>query len=295
LNIKSEITFVIVSLESINNLKKCIKNIGENYKIIIAENSNNSRIKNEIESNFINAECILLGKNYGYATAANRGISYVKTKYAFLINADIQIYENQIIKIEKEINSLNKNFFIASPFYDDFKDFIENNKFDKITNLNQKIHQQSKYEKVNILKGSSMIFNLSNFKEKIFDEEFFFFFEEIDVCKRLFSTGGSIYLINTIKIEHSGNYGVENVNSHAMNKFRNWHYYWSSFYYHKKHYGFYISIKIHITKLIKFFLLKNLYKIFNKNKAEMFQSKFAGLLNSVSGKKSSTNKNFGGR
>ena len=295
MNIKSEITFVIVSLESVNNLKKCIKNIGANYKIIIAENSNNSKIKDELESSFENVECILLGTNYGYATAANKGISCVKTKYAFLINADIEIYENQIIKIEKEINSLNKNFFIASPLYDDFKDFIENNRFDKVTNLNQKINLQNNYEKVNVLKGSSMLFNLINFKEKIFDEKFFFFFEEIDVCKKLFSAGKNIYLINSVKIEHSGNYGVENVNSNAMNKFRNWHYYWSSFYYHKKHYGYYVSTKVHITKLIKFFIFKYLYKIFNKNKSEMFKSRFGGLLNSMIGKKSSINKNYGGR
>ena len=38
---KSEITFVIVSLESIKGIKTCLKNIGNDYKVIIAENSNN--------------------------------------------------------------------------------------------------------------------------------------------------------------------------------------------------------------------------------------------------------------
>jgi len=292
---KSEITFVIVSLESVKGIRTCLKNLGSNYKVIIVENSNNTNIKKEMENNYLNAECIILGKNYGYGSAANVGISYVKTKFAFLINADIEIYEKQIEELENELNELNNNFSIVSPYYEDFKDFIENNKFDKVTDLNQKINQQSNYEKVNVLKGSSMLFNLINFKEKIFDEEFFFFFEEIDVCKKLFSAGKNIYLINSIKIEHSGNYGVENVNSNAMNKFRNWHYYWSSFYYHKKHYGYYISTKVHITKLIKFFIFKYLYKIFDKNKSEMFKSRFAGLLNSMIGKKSSINKNYGGR
>ena len=39
-------------------------------------------------------------------------------------------------------------------------------------------------------------------------------------------------------------------------------------------------------KLIKFFIFKYLYKIFDKNKSEMFKSRFAGLLNSMIGNKS---------
>ena len=92
----TEITFVIVSLEAIKGIRECLKNIGSNYKVIIAENSNNAAIKTEIENNFYNAKCILLGKNYGYGSAANVGISNVKTKFAFLINADIKIYDYQI-------------------------------------------------------------------------------------------------------------------------------------------------------------------------------------------------------
>ena len=291
----SEITFVIVSLEAIKGIRNCLKNIGNKYKVIIAENSNNNNIKEEIENNYANAKCILLGKNLGYASAANVGISSVETKFAFLINADIEIYDSQIKEIENEINKLNNDFFIASPFYNDFKDFIENNKFDKVFNLNQKIQLKNNIEKVTILKGSSMLFNLSKFEKKIFDENFFFFFEEIDVCKRTILKNGKIYLINNVTINHSGNKGIEHVSSHEINKFRNWHYYWSSFYYHKKHYGFYNSLRVHLKRLIKFFFLKNYYMIFNKKQSDMYKFRFGGLLNSILSKKSSGGPDFGGR
>ena len=96
MNLKSEITFVIVSLEAIKGIRNCLQNIGKNYEVIIVENSNNQNIKNEIENSYKNARCVLLGKNYGYGSAANVGISNVKTKFAFLINADIKIYDHQI-------------------------------------------------------------------------------------------------------------------------------------------------------------------------------------------------------
>ena len=88
-----DITIVITSFRSDEKIKVCLNSINADCKVIIVENSNNKNIKNEIENNFANAECILLGKNYGYGSAANKGISYVKTKFAFLINADIEIFD----------------------------------------------------------------------------------------------------------------------------------------------------------------------------------------------------------
>ena len=291
---KSEITFVIVSLEAIKGVRNCLKNIGDNYEVIIAENSNSKNIKDEIENNYKNAKCILLGKNYGYGSAANRGISFVKTKFAFLINADIEILDYQIKNIESEINKLNNNFSIVTPFYDDFLDFIKI-KNDKFFKYNKKIDINNNIESVPFIKGSSMLFNLSKFEDKIFDEKFFFFFEEIDVCKRINLANQNIYLINNIKIKHLGGEGIEHKDSDEISRFRNWHYYWSSFYYHRKHYGFYLSFMIHFTKLIKFFFLKYFYKFSNKFESEIFDCRFSGLLSSILGKKSTEGPDYGGR
>ena len=291
---KSEITFVIVSLEAIKGVENCLKNIGNNYQVIIVENSKNENIKKKIENNYKNAKCILLGKNFGYGSAANKGISFVKTKFAFLINADIEILNSQIKKIENEANKLNNNFSILTPFYDDYLDFIKI-KYDKFSKFYNKPNFKQKVEKVAFIKGSSMLFNLSKFKDKIFDENFFFFFEEIDVCKRITSKNEYIYLLNNIKIKHLGGEGIEHKDKSEIDNFRNWHYYWSSFYYHKKHYGFYISLLIYLKKLIKFFFLKYFYKFKNKTEYEVFKHRFDGLLSSIVGKKSSSGPDYGGR
>ena len=291
---KSEITFVIVSLEAIKGVENCLKNIGDDYQVIVVENSKNENIKKKIESNYKNAKCILLGKNFGYGYAANQGISIVKTKFAFLINSDIEILNSQIKEIENEANKLNNNFSLLTPFYDDYLDFIKI-KYDKFSKSYNKFNLKQKVEKVPMIKGSSMLFNLSKFKDKIFDESFFFFFEEIDVCKRIILKNEYIYLLNNIKIKHLGGEGVEKVDKSEIDNFRNWHYYWSSFYYHKKYYGFFISLLIYSKKLIKFFFLKYFYKFKNKTKYEVFKHRFDGLLSSMIGKKSSTGPDYGGR
>ena len=50
-----------------------------------------------------------------------------------------------------------------------------------------------------------MFLNLSEFKDVgFFDENFFFYFEEIDLCKRLVNHGKKIYLVPDIIIHHEG-------------------------------------------------------------------------------------------
>ena len=45
---------------------------------------------------------------------------------------------------------------------------------------------------------------MSKFNQEFFDENFFLFFEEIDLCKRVKRNNGKIYLDKNIIIKHEG-------------------------------------------------------------------------------------------
>ncbi len=87
-------------------------------------------------------------------------------------------------------------------------------------------------------------------KIKMFDENYFLYLEEIDLCKRLKLISEKIYICGKAKITHlsakSSNIGFE------FEKCRNWHWMWSKVYYDKKFYG-----KIYAFKKSFFHLLKN--------------------------------------
>ena len=58
---------------------------------------------------------------------------------------------------------------------------------------------------VDNVKGFAMFLNLSEFKDiGFFDENFFIYFEEIDLCRRLVDHGKKIYLVPNITINHEG-------------------------------------------------------------------------------------------
>jgi len=283
------LSILIISYKSIAKLEKCLSTIGNNKEVIIVENSNNIDFKDIIEKKYKNCKVIINNSNLGYGRAANIGFKEIKTQYVILLNTDTVIKESQIIDIENEITNCKDDFALASPIYDDLIDFSKNNNFDKTLLTNQlDPNNKDSMTKVDLIKGCALIVNLKKFDNKnIFDDNFFFFFEEIDLCKRLKINDENIYVFNKIKISHDSAGAIDGQINSDYGDFRNWNYYWSKFYYHKKHYGFLSSFIKHFSKLIRFFVSSIIFFFFSKSKFKINKSRFLGLFSSILGIKSS--------
>ena len=54
-----------------------------------------------------------------------------------------------------------------------------------------------------MIKGCSLIINCKKIPDdRLFDDNYFFFYEEIDLCKRIKDLNENIYVFNKIKIKH---------------------------------------------------------------------------------------------
>ena len=141
---------------------------------------------------------------------------------------------------------------------------------------------------ISYVKGFAIFINKEEFKEiGFFDENFFLYFEEIDLCKRVIEMNKKIFYIPEAKVKHLGGQSHTNDINVPMELSRNWHWMWSSFYYHKKHKSvFYALIKMSpklfssLTKVIFYSLL------FKKEKKEIYKHRLSGLVNSILGNKS---------
>ena len=269
-----DITIVITSFKSENKIKECLNSIDKHCQIINVENSNNQDYKRQIENEFKNVKCILTGENLGYGKANNIGLKEVKTKYALILNPDTKLYPetlNSFISLANDI----KDFAIIGP------GIVEGDDLHKIT-----IKQEAK--ETNTVKGYAMLMNLSQFEDiGFFDENIFFFLEEIDLCKRLKRKNKIIYYSPNTKVHHEGGKSHDNSYNYEMELSRNWHWMWSTFYYNKKHNGYLIALLIILPKLFtttfKFFI----YSIFkNTEKKEIYKQRYLGLINSILGKTS---------
>ena len=271
-----DITVIITSFKSNDKIINCLKSINNQCKVIVVENSNDTKIKQMIESQFNNVNCILSGANLGYGRANNLGLKNVKTKYALILNPDATLekstLENFLILVKQ-----NLDFAIIGP--------MEQEKSESISLIDKKNDSLIKVENV---KGFAMFLNLEQFEEVgFFDENFFIYFEEIDLCKRLSKLNKKIYLSSEIKINHLGAQSHDDSINKKMELSRNWHWMWSTFYYHRKYKGFIVAFIITFPKLFSAVIKMIIYSLLMKKyKSELYYQRFSGLLNAITGKKS---------
>ena len=82
-----------------------------------------------------------------------------------------------------------------------------------------------------------MLINKEKFKDDVyFDESFFLYLENTDLCLRTKKNNQNIYVIKNSFITHLG---VASITSKNLEYLRNWHWMWSKFYFNKKHYGYF--------------------------------------------------------
>ena len=266
---EKNITFVIVSFRSNHIIEKCIKSINPKIKIIIVENSNNIQVKDYLENKFLNVQVIIAKKNLGYGKGNNLGISKVDTQYAFILNPDAILEENSLEKFYKAQIFLKDDFTILAPnLFNNYGYFLNSNK-----NINKEILE------VDYVKGFAMLINLKKIHPKdLFDENFFLFLEEIDLCKRIKQSGGKIFVIKNSKIHHLGKQASENILNIEL--CRNWHWMWSLFYYNYKHFGIITAYRVAIIRFFSsIFKLFFSFVFFNKKKILIHYYRINGLFN----------------
>ena len=96
---RQNLSAVIVTLKSENVIHECIKSINQNIPIIVVENSNNQRFKEDLESQYENLKCILSKSNIGMGAGNNIGIKSAKTDYVYILNPDTTLESNTLDEI----------------------------------------------------------------------------------------------------------------------------------------------------------------------------------------------------
>ena len=79
-----DITVIITSFRSGEKIKQCLSSIDKVVKVILVENSKDIKFKENIETEFVNVECVLTGDNIGYGAANNIGLKKTISKYALI-------------------------------------------------------------------------------------------------------------------------------------------------------------------------------------------------------------------
>ena len=195
--IQKNITAIIVIYDVTNEIFECIKNL-QNIRIIIVDNGNCDKKVVEQIRKLKNIKYIKSKKNLGFGRANNFAFRYVDTKYTLLINADIKTSINDLINLVKTLE-LYPNTAIAVPILVNEEkkniDYIEvlpeiADKFHNIKSNKNKLNKNLLFGNacISFCWAAIMLLNNSVIKKtKLFDKKYFLYWEDYDLCRKLYN------------------------------------------------------------------------------------------------------------
>ena len=190
------VSIVIPNYNAFELLKKCIISIKEKTKedieIIIVDNASKDLDMDYI-NNLENVKFIYLDKNYGFSKAVNEGILNSNSEYIILLNNDTEIEFGFVEKLLEQIKSDEHIFSVSSKMIDyrnrkiidDAGDEYSIVGWTKKVGNGKSIDKFVKPRKIFSSCAGAAIYRKRIFEEiGYFDESFFAYLEDVDICYR---------------------------------------------------------------------------------------------------------------
>ena len=216
------ISFLTVNYQSHHMLLKLYNSLLEHandieWELIIVDNyttdAERARLKESFEG-VPNIEVVCLSENYGFGTANNRGIRFCNYEYVCLINPDIELLEGTLEALLQGINTHKKAHIVCPVLYTASGTLLESTyKYPtiidkmrrKLLNIYPILEEITEDRVVDWAQGSMLFMRKDDYINTYngFDERYFMFFEDTDLCKRVAKNGYEVWQIADSKALHS--------------------------------------------------------------------------------------------
>lgn len=225
-----QLSIIIVNYNSrlligqcIISVQKAIQNI--NAEIIVVDNNSQDDSKAYLPAKFPGIKYIFNDHNLGFAKACNKGFGISSGKYVLFLNPDTILSETSLAGCISFLETHPGAGAIGVRMINDKGKFLKESKrgdptpsasFYKLFGLSSvfptsktfsRYHQghlrENENSEVDVLSGAFMMMNRDIFKAiRGFDEDFFMYGEDIDLCVRIRQAGYKNYYLGTISVTH---------------------------------------------------------------------------------------------
>ncbi len=222
---KIDVSVIIVNYNTQYMTLNCIDSVyihtkGVKFEVIVADNASRECEKNLL-SNDNRIQFLALDKNYGFGAANNKAARIAKGKYLFFLNSDTLLLSDSISLLFKQAEALNGLCSLGGICHEKDGEIHGSISFytmtiallDAIRNycfmgdrhiFHQKYCFDNKLCRVHAISGADLFLAKDIFDNMLhgFDETFFFYFEDLDIGKRLAEYHIPAYLVEYADIIH---------------------------------------------------------------------------------------------
>jgi len=224
-----DVSIIIVNYNSFKLLQDCLESlfkhcIGFDFEIIVIDNNSTEGNIEDILNEFKDVTLLKNNVNKGFGAASNQGLKIAKGKYILFLNNDTIFVENTLQILLQYLREQNDRILIApkllnkdgsvqhsvysfqtlwlsfTTYFFLYRMFLRSKYFNRYYLMNRGINEITEVEMVI---GAFMLFNRDDVLELGgFDEDYFFYGEDNDLCKRFRDSGGKIIYYPETKIIH---------------------------------------------------------------------------------------------
>jgi GT2 family glycosyltransferase len=219
----TDLSIIIVSYKGWPRLTKCLESLnsfkGEFLKteVFVVDNKSEDAAIFELESKFPKFRFIHNNVNGGFSNGCNLGAKNAAGKFLLFLNPDTVASEHELEKLV-QIAEENENFGIisCSQVNEKGKESVASGPFPHLFNLTGLQRSIIKILTPNSspltsditfpdwISGSVVLIRKDLFgKIKGFDEDFWMYFEDVDLCRRVTNAGKKVAFCKNISIEHN--------------------------------------------------------------------------------------------
>src|SRR3989344_2960386 len=225
-----DLSIIIVSYNAADFLKECIESIKKNtkklnYEIIVIDNTSSDNSVEMVMKEFPQVSVIESRENLGFSKANNLGTEKSKGRYVLFLNPDTVVYEDSLLNMVKFMDEHTKagaatcKLVMPNGKLDDaaHRGFPNPwNSFSYFSGLSKVFPKSklfggynlgfldiSKTHEIDACAGAFMMVRRQA-GEKIgwWDEDYFFYGEDLEFCFRLKGEGWKIYFVPSISVLH---------------------------------------------------------------------------------------------
>jgi GT2 family glycosyltransferase len=204
---------IVLNYNGLEYLEECLSSLEQqtypNYRIVVYDNASTDGSIDFVTKNFPNITLVQAGKNFGFAKGNNIAIEFAlsrKADYVFLLNNDTSVEKDLIEKLISTAES-DSSIGIVGPAVFDLRDKCSVQEMGVgVDRFGYPLAIKNSSDKLNIffVSGCAMMIKAELLRKiGLFDEKYFMFAEDLDLCWRAQLSGYKITVNETAKIYHS--------------------------------------------------------------------------------------------
>ena len=227
------LTIVVVVFNSATVIDDCLASITPGLPIIVVDNGSTDATVEHVRRIRPDAQIIENGLNLGYGIANNVGLAHVDTEFGMILNPDAIVIDSGLERLVRVLDR-NPDAACAAPLLKS----VDGKPEIYVMGPNEIYHTRLQIEPEGdictwFLMGAAVIWRMSAWKEVGgFDENFFLYNEDSDLCLRTNRAGFSHILTPEAEVIHLSGQGAPRTLHQSW--LRDWQMTWSGLYYKKK-------------------------------------------------------------